>query len=1330
MKIKGRQRDAWHKNVNDTAGLRKPTDPDFPWTALQNHTGYYLKKKGKSSQIQIDERLIALIQSHPSKEVAIAACAHSISVRAIRDLLANGLHVKPDGDFGLPEYFQVIVATNHVNPGAVSDIEAQWARCLVEHAAAGGFPHTLGRQLENMLPLLSAPVAPGQLLRADITDLANDVCRDFATQLEHLRRDHQWTDAHAAIGWLSTDSMSNMLQIPNTGARPLLDFYLPKWGAWAAWRPNVTRIRAWKVYAILAPSSLQDLFALEGPDYGSAEGSEQTTLRKGLTARGSSGSQSPLYWGEISVIFNRNPYKKLESLNDILDRLASVVDYACLAGQEYTTLLAHLWVGKGISNEALQILEGIQILGNPTFTTVILHAFTLPRQSIGQGIKEIRQLLSVLGNSRIHGLREQMKPYLVDRISNYIKELQDAFHKLVSAGEECLDAAMELLVFSHGLQEETWLLGEFDSFVQQSIASGHFLMTVEALGAVRRSIRSATSSAPTPLLGEIDTYCKACLIPTCAISPHVRDLVEALIDLWQQDLYGNLRWCRELALRIADLPNTSYQLRCDCLRDLTNLTHFQVINTLEALKTPSQSLDLGIFALIRLLASEDRPDHLVRWRQVLSFAIIEQHETLLQHAMTHLTAKMWLELLGRIRSIYKGSRMITVRGSPRLFSLELHTWSQQMADYLPTLTHLKAVLKQGPAMETLMLGSTGSKNSQLLRVLHLVQAKGSSCHEKLMDTIIAILNDGNVDEIEDVLLAVSEARPRGVEACLSVLGSGRKASLRLAAVVLASRLRTDGISEPDRLALRKVAKLFSIVVDAEGNPSTAGVKEYADDLHEQYLRLIVEAQRLEELRLSLRAVVPHEVSKLLAKLHIKAPSVVDDSLASLPPLLGSVVESISRDEIELQFPATRLTRLQRFAIGASVAESFLIRLTLGRGGEPSKFCVHLSGELGDQANWSISTNKQHHNPWEVLRGSRAPHEQYCRGRPNRGVYQLSRILWGHLRGNFESLEQTHAHITSKLSRFGQGCMVCGLGQRRLLRATICSSPSCQSTFSKAHIEIQLAEIWQDQPVMDLLLSMIHAVASTGSLDLLSKYPFNDAPAVVSMLDVLPAIPTLAKHIRSCLTVHGDKFRLAQALIGYCTLWSSSTILASGLLWACTSYRGFLVSATGIQRIPSFGNDQFLLANAAPDLEIAFSRHMLTPNSTSQILFHGTSLDRLHAILCQGLRVQSHTALQRHGAFHGAGIYMADEPSVAWGYATSSAGGWKSSKLKNMKVLLGCELAGQKPQAPYGGIYVITDATRLAVRYIFLLGSNASMPAAKDVRLPMGSVFQSLRNGTC
>ena len=891
------------------------------------------------------------------------------------------------------------------------------------------------------------------------------------------------------------------------------------------------------------------------------------------------------------------------------------MDYACLAGQEYTALLVHFCVGKTVSNEALQILEGVQILGKPVFTTVVLQAFTLPKQNVSQEIKDIRQLLPALGDSHVRGLREQVKLYVVDHFSNHVRELQSAFLVELSAGNPWNDAAIELLTFTHGLHEETWLLVELDHSIQQFIISGPPLITIETLGIIRNCIGSATTAMLTPLLSQVDAYCKARLMPDCAVDSQVRELIEALIDLWQQHLDWNYR---ELALLIANFVKVTSQFRCKCLKDITTLTLPRVISTLEALKFPNGDLELGVFTLIKLLASEDRLESVICWRRVLLFTIENQHEALLHHALTQQTPKIWLELLGNIRVIYKGSDVIRERGYPKFLSLELHTWSQQIQIYLPTLMRLKSVLKHGPAMQMLLLGSAASKNGKLLRVLHLIKNSQPSCRERLMDNIIVLLCGANVDDIEDALSAVSKASSRGIEACLAFIHSKRLGSASFTEVLLASKLRAGDISEPDRLTLMEVSRLSKIGLDAEGNVNTASLKEVTRRLHEEYLKLITEAQRLENLRLSLEAVAPQDVSELLLRLHIEAPTFVEDTLASLPPSLGSIVERVSKDVIELHFPATKLTKLQRFAIGAGDDESFLIRLTLRHDAVPIKFCIHLSNESKDEANSKTSSTGKGHTPWEIFRGNRPPHEQYCRGRSNRGVYQLSRILWRHLRHNFESLEKTHKHVTSKLSTFGQGCVVYGIGQRRLRRATTCPSPSCQSTFLEAHIEIQLAEIWQDPSVMDLLLTMIYAAALTGKMDLLANCPTSNAPVVVGMLDNLPPIPTLAKHLKSCLNVSGKNFRLAQALVGYCNPITNSPGLADGLLWACSSYGGFLVSATGSQRIPSFGNNQFLLANAAPDLEIAFSRHMPTPNATSWILFHGTSLDRLHAIFSQGM----------------------------------------------------------------------------------------------------------------
>ncbi|KAF2025322.1 hypothetical protein EK21DRAFT_21849, partial [Setomelanomma holmii] len=50
-----------------------------------------------------------------------------------------------------------------------------------------------------------------------------------------------------------------------------------------------------------------------------------------------------------------------------------------------------------------------------------------------------------------------------------------------------------------------------------------------------------------------------------------------------------------------------------------------------------------------------------------------------------------------------------------------------------------------------------------------------------------------------------------------------------------------------------------------------------------------------------------------------------------------------------------------------------------------------------------------------------------------------------------------------------------------------------------------------------------------------------------------------------------------------------------------------------------GTHQFVLANASPRLESDFVFKIPRSNSKTTVLFHGTTFDRLPAILAQGLR---------------------------------------------------------------------------------------------------------------
>ncbi|KAF1961470.1 hypothetical protein CC80DRAFT_382277, partial [Byssothecium circinans] len=94
---KSKPSEEWHEQVAFTAGHYKPSDPLFPYPFLRRHTDYYLKRKGKLSQGEVDVKLAALIDANEKKkgkrEVAIAACGHAMSPAAVRALINSEVQV-------------------------------------------------------------------------------------------------------------------------------------------------------------------------------------------------------------------------------------------------------------------------------------------------------------------------------------------------------------------------------------------------------------------------------------------------------------------------------------------------------------------------------------------------------------------------------------------------------------------------------------------------------------------------------------------------------------------------------------------------------------------------------------------------------------------------------------------------------------------------------------------------------------------------------------------------------------------------------------------------------------------------------------------------------------------------------------------------------------------------------------------------------------------------------------------------------------------------------------------------------------------------------------
>lgn len=650
--------------------------------------------------------------------------------------------------------------------------------------------------------------------------------------------------------------------------------------------------------------------------------------------------------------------------------------------------------------------------------------------------------------------------------------------------------------------------------------------------------------------------------------------------------------------------------------------------------------------------------------------------------------------------------------SPEILQSGLQVWGQQLTEYIPTITRLETSLGPGPALKCILLGGEGLWIEDLIQILDLLTIHHGQPYERIMQTIAGLLShDGsNAKEIREALSLITPTSTKGVDACARCLEMYQKASKIVSGALVTGWIYASGMTERDGAALKALARVLNLQVEEDGNLPVAKLEAAADHLDFQAREILVEARRLESLRMALKSKDPKGTFALMASLGIEdSRSPLDGELENLPPELTKLIEKYGEGEVEMSFPLSHLTGLQRTAMGIGTAQKLFMRLVISdytsQGEMPPAFCIHLANEL------NVPGNGEEHCYWPVFKDSSEPDVPHC-GRGSRITWQLSRIVSRHLRKGFTSLADVHRFVAAKINDLVKSCLVCGAKHSsrgpRLRRPTVCQSAACSMLWNRVALDVRLTEIRTDPGVVDLLLTGIFAAAQANRLDLLPGCPVGSTPTIVQVLNNLPAMSVLqaTNDISAALTNVGPA---ALHL----------------LTWACSSYRGFLASTSGTLHIPSLpGAQQFILANAAPEHEAAFTSKV--GRQGTSVLFHGTSIDRLPCILSQGLRVCSGTALQRTGAAHGNGIYMATEPLTSFSYAPSITS-WRASTFHNMRLLLGVELVG-RGNSVAGGIHVIKDPGVLMVRYIFLFPMTVAAPQASNITPTMVNAFAGLRSG--
>lgn len=1185
--------------------------------------------------------------------------------------------------------------------------DSQIAQALVP--CYGSDVTAAGQHLKVLIGLLMAGVSMRSILHSEVHRFVQKFSIELAQILQDLVLKAQWHKAWTESQWLSgLLNQSAELYVGYLEAAHALNSGFPRWRAWAAWRPDVHRL-----FDVGHPDILRDLLALEGPDL---DQGQYPTMREALVARKFFCPLPELCWGKVRLKV-RN--EEAGNARNMLERLANAVQDAYTRGPKEIDLLARLCcTDRPIDDGTLNILEANSLIGDSSVSADILLVLS-PRQAAkgrDSQMLAVERLLPVLFGPNGQALRDALAPRLVKVVSTFIRKMQALLSMKMGNCESPIE--LQLHTFGLSIQAAQWVQPLLDAPLGALINKWPSIEKFVVMNTLRSDVLVFFRGKVTLLGQRISEYYTECFIEPGTMDPDSRDLVEILIRLWHPRPDSDRRY---IALMIANGRKASSDIRYECLRQLPTVP-FKFIQELRQIsenyaKDPDGScIKVARLFAITVLWDNERS---LCWQSVIYSWIKSRDLTLFEYSLIHLPAHAWFQWLSDLKMIVTGITLREPHVAPSVFQPALLEWVSRISRYWTTISDLERIIGSRPAMQCILAGFESEYDEVIMQILELLESyfinsEDGRTLQPVVQATIALLdraNGGNAKEICLALYRLTLTTTDGNEAYLRIIEVCQNACRKVAHVLLVGWLQHPELALVDRWALKALGKVLGIDLNNDNHPISNALGAASNYLSSQVASLLEESGALAGLRRSLVAVDPQGTSALLAELDIEDTSPLEDEIAYLPAELVDVIEMVAEDVVELHFPLTHYTALQKTAMGTSSAQSLIVRLVIGNSSLPSGFCMHFDDED------KILAGTNDHSPWLILDDVRDAGRTSCHGYVSRAKFQLGKILSSYLSGDLKPLEDTYKLIKLSLNNLSSNCIVCGtsLGMQ-LHRSTICQNATCSATFlARADLRIQLYDLQKDALVGDLLLSAAQAAATSGNTALLPECPVNRTAQTSEMFSKLKGIAILSTSPDLRLELG----RLGKQCIPL-------------FKWIFGHYRGFLVSASGQMRIPGMpGVHQFLLANAAPSLEAGFAAQM--GSLPTRVVFHGTSLDRLHAILCEGLQVCSGTTLQSHGATYGNGIYVAREPSTAMGYAAeyiapAAGDGWRSDVFNNVKVLLGCEASGNIPADQGRGIHVVTNPDMLILRYVFLVPNGVRVTIANHIVPAMTSVFASLRSG--
>jgi len=1292
----------WHDQLSQI--VLHLENSEFSWAGItqpieniRQYTDKYLSHEENLSPRDQDDHLKGLIAEHSDQMRAVLACSHALSHLALREQILT-IKVNTQREEEILNFLQIILTAHEINTTAISATEVKWVNCFKElmsanqNGAQAAFQSYDQLVIEEAIPTLLKPSILHGILKIAIKRLG--------LRLEHWKEAGEWTKAYQNSRWMRkvSSSLSHL--------KCILDSNIRHWESWALWEPNILHLRALDELKTSQRKELQDIFTLEGPDF------KSSPPKRNLAAVVASSIQG----GAADTQVGTCRLRWRHGLTGLVDSLLKKIVKACKVSEQVGAITSYIVRNNVIDEVTLGVLDVIETI-DPSIISAIFEAISTDTREIR--FSAVVNIIPELANSQID-LQRSLSPLIRLTLNESVSVLQDKFNENLRQGHSLKNVGKKLHRIGSLIRQNPWLQHLIDPHVWSVMSNYPPRDNIETLFELREEAANDRTATGITFRSLVDTYCISVFTGQVELDLHGRVMIEHLFEFWQKEFTLDRR---RLAINIAQRNSIPSKLRCDLFEDIHRMSEDFCEIALAALFHTKQQ---GCVDFARALASYRKigRQEKYHWQSVLKSMIDAQSSTLLNYTATNLPIHQWFKWLRDLRSLFLHSNRdpSVVLNSAICDWAALCNWGARLEDTeMEALISLEKIIGTDRLRRIFLV----PKDEELV-ILFLDMVKEINqeecCLKPIYDQILAQLAPdwSNLPQLGDIISHLCGATDNGKTLCLRLVENWKSLPLKTCKGIFQVWIsqRQHFVNAPpevtpdDLLVIQQVGLLLGLDITPEDNLNDC-LAAACEHLNKQFEELVAEATRLKAIRRTLMAQNRDETMEFLAGLGVTD---LDDGIVDIPEALADVIEQHGFQEFEIIFPLDNLKPLQRIAMGVEVARNIMVRLNLVDDFESKpQFCVHMNPEQTVSPG-SRSANRRawvgEHYYWIAHKGSRAPDLNFCTGRGNRTTYLVSMVLWRHFsKQGFESLESVHKIVSSVIKDYGQNCLICGSQLKaKVFRATVCHQSSCNTQFSRADYEVRLADLRWDPSVMDLLLLGIFASAQANRLEFLHPCPLRDQGTILQTMAGLPDIytlqnsPDLYKSIK-CL---GQD---AEALM----LWMAS-------------YRGFVASATGLLKIPNLpGVHQFILANTTPELETSYNFHLPTPQTPTQVVFHGTTMDRLFPILQRGLQVGTGTALLQNGASYGSGIYVATDISMSFTYASVVHGyGWPNTRLGNTKVIFACELAGSQYQN--GGVYVVPDPTHLRIRYIFLFPSTAYPPVAHHIVPAIQSAFSLLRLG--